>query len=99
MAAKDELAPLIEETLKSVPSNEFTSNAFVQTFARFQEKAYVKALHDSIDHPAGPFAAVREMLEQLLEASGKAAKLKDGVRDIDMFGLPGTTVQWQRKDR
>lgn len=97
MAAKDDLAPLIEDIVKNMTSNEFTSYDFMMAFARFQEKSYVKALHENLDHPAGPFGAVKELLENLLESSGKAKKLKDDARAIDMFGLPGTTKLWQRK--
>jgi hypothetical protein len=99
MAAKDDLAPLIESVITSMSSNEFTTYAFMQGVARFQEKAYVKALYEHIDHPAGPFNAVKDILEQLLSAHEKASKLRDGARDMDMFGLPGVTTLWQRKDK
>jgi hypothetical protein len=94
---KEELAPLIEEVIRNITSNEFTTYAFMTAFARFQEKAYVKALHANLDHPAGPFGAVKEILEKLLEEGGKASKLRDGARDMDMFGLPSVTILWQRK--
>ena len=97
MAARDELKPLIDDVVQRMNSNEFTTYAFMITFARFQEKAYVTALYEHLNHPAGPFGAVRELLEKLLEESPKASKLKDGARDMDMFGLPGTTILWQRK--
>ncbi len=98
MAAKEDLAPLIENVISGMSSNEFTTYAFMTAFARFQEKAYVKALHENIDHALGPFNAVKEILEQLLDETEKASKLRDGARDMDMFGLPGITVLWQRKD-
>lgn len=97
-AVKTELAPLIDEVIASINSNEFTTYAFMTAFARFQEQAYVRALYAHLDHPAGPFAAVRELLEALLDESGHASKLRDGARDMDMFGLPGVTILWQRKD-
>jgi|GEM_PF-3720128 len=99
MGAKEDLAPLIDDAVSSMPSNEFTTYAFMVTFSRFHEKAYVKALHENLDHPAGPFGAVKEILEKLLEDNEKASKLKDGARDMDYFGLPGTTILWQRKDK
>lgn len=97
MAAKDDLAPLIDEVVTGMSSNEFTSYDFMMAFARFQEKPFVKALSENMEHPAGPFSAVREVLEGLLEGSPKASLLRDGARAIDMFGLPGVTKMWQRK--
>ena len=97
MGTKEDLAPLIDEVVQSMTSNEFTTYDFIMSFARTQEKPYVKALHDNIEHAAGPFGAVEEVIESLLAASEKASKLKDGARAIDMFGLPSTTTLWQRK--
>lgn len=97
MATKDDLMPLMDNVISGMSSNEFTSHDFVMAFARFQEKPYVKALHENIDHPAGPFAAVREIIEELLAASNKCKLMKDGARGLDMFGLPGTTKLWQLK--
>ena len=97
MAAKEELAPLIDEVVTGMSSNEFTSYDFMMAFARFQEKPFVKALSENLDHPAGPFGAVREIMEGLLSSSSKASLLRDGARAIDMFGLPGVTKMWQRK--
>lgn len=97
MAAKDDLKPLIDAVVHNMSSNEFTSFDFMMAFARFQEKAFVKALNENLNHPAGAFAAVREVLEKLLAETPKASKLRDGARGIDMFGLPGTTIMWQRK--
>lgn len=97
MAASDELAPLIEGTVKDMTTNEFTTYDFMTTLARFQEKPYVRALHEHLDHPAGPFGAVKDVVEKLLEASESASLLRDGARAIDMFGLPATTKLWQRK--
>lgn len=93
----DELLPLVDETMGSVASNEFTTYAFMQTFARFQERAYVEALYANVNHPAGPFMAVKALLEDALERSERAKMLRDGARDMDMFGLPGITKLWQRK--
>lgn len=98
MAASDDLRPLIDNTIRDMSSNEFTTYDFMTTFARFQEKEYVKALHEHLDHPAGPFGAVKEVIETLLEANSNASMLRDGARAIDMFGLPATTKLWQRKD-
>jgi hypothetical protein len=98
MAAQDDLAPLIEIVIKQMPSNEFTTYAFMTAFARFQEKAYIKALYENLDHPTGAFNAVRQIIEKLLDASPHAHKLRDGARDMDMFGLPVATILWQRKN-
>lgn len=98
MAAKDDLRPLIENVISSMSSNEFTTYAFMTAFARYQEKAYVQALHENLNHALGPFNALKELLEELLGETDKASKLRDGARDMDMFGLPGTTILWQRKD-
>ena len=69
MAAKDEIKPLIDDVVQSMSSNEFTTYAFMTAFARFQEKAYVRALHEHLDHPAGPFGAVRALPGKLLDSN------------------------------
>lgn len=97
MGAKEDLAPLVDQVIGGMSSNEFTTFAFLVAFSRVQEKAYVKALYENIDHPAGPFGAVKAILESLLDASPRANKLRDGARDMDYFGLPSTTILWQRK--
>ncbi|NJL95571.1 MAG: hypothetical protein HC915_18510 [Anaerolineae bacterium] len=97
MAAKEDLAPLIDDVAAGMNSNEFTTYAFMRAFARHHEKAFVKALHENLEHPAGPFGALREIFEQLLEASARAALLRDGARDMDLFDLPGTAKLWQKK--
>ncbi len=97
MGVKETLAPLMSDVINSMSSNEFTSYDFMMAFSRFQERAYVEALHASLNHPAGPFAAVREILEALLDENPSASLLRDGARAIDMFGLPGTTKLWQLK--
>ncbi len=97
MAAKDDLAPLVEDIIKGISSTEFNTYDFLMALARFQEKAFVKALHENIDHPAGAFGAVKDIAESLLTASEKASKVRDGARAIDMLGLPTTTTMWQRK--
>ncbi|MFP4322475.1 MAG: hypothetical protein ACLFTK_08470 [Anaerolineales bacterium] len=99
MAAKDDLKPLVDDIIEGMTSNEFTTYDYMMAFGRFQEKAFVKALHENIDHAAGPFGAVREIMEALLGASEKASKLKDDARAIDLFGLPGTTKLWQKKKK
>lgn len=97
MVAKDDLAPLIDDIIKGISSTEFNTYDFLMALARFQEKAFVKALHENIDHPAGAFGAVKEIVESLLVASDKASKIRDSARAIDLFGLPTTTILWQRK--
>lgn len=97
MGVKETLAPLVDDVIGSMSSNEFTTYAFMMAFSRFQEKAYVEALHASLNHPAGPFMAVRDVLENLLDESPNASLLRDGARDMDIFGLPSTTKLWQLK--
>jgi hypothetical protein len=97
MGIKENLAPLVDEVIANMPSNEFTTYEFMMAFSRFQERAYVEALHASLNHPGGPFTAVKEALEALLEASPRASLLRDGARAIDIFGLAGITKMWQQK--
>jgi hypothetical protein len=97
MAAKEDLTPLIEDIIKGMNSNEFTTYDFMMALARFQEKPFVKALYENIDHPAGAFGALEAIVEGLLETSEKASKLREGARAIDLLGLPATAILWQRK--
>lgn len=97
MGVKENLAPLVEEVIAGMASNEFTTFDFMMAFSRFQERAYVEALHANLNHPGGPFAAVKEMLESLLQESEHASLLRDGARAIDIFGLPAITKMWQLK--
>lgn len=97
MGTKEDLAPLVDEVIQGMTTNEFTTFDFMMAFARTQEKPYVKALHENLEHAAGPFGAVKDVMESLLDSSEKASKVRDGARAIDMFGLPSTTTLWQRK--
>lgn len=97
MGAKETLAPLVDDVISGISTNEFTTYEFMMAFSRFQEKAYVQALYESINHPAGPFTAVKEILEVLLEESASASLLRDGARAIDIFGLSSTSKMWQLK--
>jgi hypothetical protein len=97
MGTKEDLAPLVDEVVQGMTSNEFTTYDFMMAFSRTQEKPYVKALHENLEHAAGPFGAIKEVMESLLDGSPKASKVRDGARAIDMFGLPSTTTLWQQK--
>jgi hypothetical protein len=97
MGTKEDLAPLVDDVILGMTSNEFTTYDFMMAFARIQERPYVKALHENLEHAAGPFGAVKEVMEALLDGSSKASKVREGARAIDMFGLPSTTTLWQRK--